>query len=264
MIYGKILTASVPIKEPASIVSEKQQKGRIAMERAAKKSKYYMFIATLLCICFLMGSSTAVWAGSRKAARIREKFLTGDDNHDSYYGVSFDFIDKGKIGKKNSFSGKFIIQKSMIPNNRDVFFVLPEVECYKKKGGRAGSLYPRSMILILKNKRKYEAYYIAGGSIREAGKKVSVKADSKELTIHVKNLPLYADNGLARNKTYTLSPTVWFMTGSNQNARKYVDTDEVTLNAEKKHTTTFDKKDFKYLHAMRSDGYPINVRLVNR
>ena len=234
------------------------------MERATKKSKFYMLTAALLLICLLMGSSTAVWAASGKAARIKEKFLTGDESKDRYYGVSFDFTSKGKIGKKNYFSGKFVIQKSFLAKEGDLFFLYPEIECLKSNGVSAGYLYSKNMIIILKNKKKYEAYFIAGGQFKETGKKVSVKASSKELTITVKNLPLSADKSLSRKKSYTLSPTIWFMTGADQKTKKYVDTDEVTLSAAKKHTSTFDKKDYKYLHAMSSDGYPINVKLVKR
>jgi hypothetical protein len=234
------------------------------MESVVKKRRFYGLTAALLCICLLMGSSTAVWAGSGKAARIKEKFLTGDENEDRYYAVSFGFNDRGKIGKKNYFSGKVVIQKSFLSQDGDSFFLYPAIECIKSNGVRAGFLYSKNMIFIIKNRKKYEAYFIAGGSIKETGQKVNVKASSKEITICVKNLPLYADKSLTRKKSYTLAPTVFFMTGADQKTKKYVDIDEVTLTAEKKHTSTFDKKDYKYLHATSSDGFPVNVKVVNR
>ena len=234
------------------------------MERAAKKTGFCRLLAAFLLVCLLVGSSTAVWASSGKAARIREKYLTGDETQDTYYGVSFDFAKSGKIGKKNTFSGKIVIEKSYFSETGDMFLVLPEVECFMKNGSSAGTLYSKSIILIVKNKKKFEAFFISGGNFYEVGKKVRVKASSKEVTINVKNLPLFAEKSLSRKKAYTLSPTVWFMSGKNQKTKKYIDTVSVTLRAAKKHTCTFKKKHFKYLHAMRSDGYPINVTLVSR
>ena len=234
------------------------------MGKGEQRARIFKLFAAVLCACFLLGSSTAVWADGGKAVRIKPTFTAGEKT-DSYFGVSFDFTKKGKVGKKNLFSGKFIIPKSALKKHGDVLFIIPEISCYRTNGSLDGSLVPSSAVAVVKGKNKYEAFLMQSGVLKAAGEKVSLKASSKELTITVNHFPLYPDDEeISRKTTYVLSPTVWFLAGVEKKVKTYIDTDSVTLQAAKKHTSTFDKKDYSYLHGMTDDGYPVDVKLVNR
>ena len=108
------------------------------------------------------------------------------------YALSVDFKKSGKLAKKNTFSGSFIIQKKLLKYENDVFIILPEVECFLKNGEPAGTLSSKYMIAVMKKKKGYSAYTVTETAYRKAGKKASVKTSGKNLIIRIDDLPLAA------------------------------------------------------------------------
>ena len=238
------------------------------MDRKRKSRYLSKVMLVLLCTLLAAGSSTAAWAKSSKAARIRQTFFAGEKGNDTLYGVSAAYPKQGKLGKRNLFSARFIVQKSLLSRQKDFDFIYfsPMVECYLKNGNLAGSLYAENMLVVVKGKKKYQAFLATlDEKIVKAGKKLSVRENAKELIITVKNLPLpIVDEKLVQNRKYTFEPVVWFSGKLSRKVRAYIDTDYLTFTAQKRHKMTFEKKDYKDLHAMKDDGYPLSVRVVSR
>lgn len=221
----------------------------------------------LLSVLMLQGLSTAVWAASKensgnKAAKIRAVFSQDKERGYPLYALSVDLKKMGKLGKKNTFSGSFLIEKKLLPKNKDAFIIFPEVECFHKNGKLAGKMSARYFIAVIKEKKGYSAYAATESTFKKAGKMAQVKKSAKGLVIEIQNLPLVMDSSaLGRNKSYILSPTLWFLADGAGTVSGAIWTDRIRIKGAKEQTITFDRKDYRYLHALTEEGVPVEVQL---
>ena len=173
------------------------------MDRKRKNRYLSKVMLVLLCTLLAAGSSTAAWAKSSKAARIRQTFFA-EEKGTIRSTASPPHIRSREAGKTELFSARFIVQKSLLSRQKDFDFIYfsPMVECYLKNGNLAGSLYAENMLVVVKGKKKYQAFLATlDGKIVKAGKKLSVRENAKELIITVKNLPLpIVDEKLVQNR----------------------------------------------------------------
>ena len=235
------------------------------MERMKRKTIFRKILLAALCVFLIQGLITPVWAATNKAAQITATFYQKNKEAHPVYGVSVDFKTTGKLAKKNYISGKFEIQKSLLKKTGDMFSIFPEVDCYKKNGVFAGTLYSKYMISIVKEKNKYTLYSTTQKWNYKNTKWATLKETSKELIITLNKLPLlYNDAGLNQKTTFYLSPTIQFLGDTSSKVTGTICMDRLNITAAKKHYITFNSSDYRYLHAMTEDGKPVAVKLVKK
>ena len=220
-------------------------------------------LIALLCVSFMMGSGTAVFA-AETAARLKTTFVPGNDNDKLVYAVSFDFAKAGELAKNNLFSARIIIQKNLLKRAGDIFYISPEINCYLEDGTFAGSLQAKYLVAVAKSGKKYVGYIATGKKVKKSGSKVTVRATSKEVIVTVKNIPMKPEAGISKGVSYGFSPMVWFLVGIDKKVKGYVDIDYVTFRAQKKHTSTFEGKDYRNLYGIDDELNDFTVKVVKR
>ena len=222
-----------------------------------RRSIRCMLLLTFFCVLMLQGT---VAFAANKAAKISTVFSPTKEGGYPSYALSMDFKKTGKLAKKNTFSGSFLIQKDLLKKENDAFVIYPEVECYDQNGMSAGTMSGACMIAVIKGKKGYNVYTVTETAFHKAGKIASVKKNAKGIMIRIKNLPLTMDgSGLAAKRSYTISPTVWFNVDAAETVKGNIWTDSISVKTEKKQTISFNRKDYRYLHALTEDGVPVSV-----